>query len=64
MSVTDATVTDNVGTQPPDLLSNIAMAEDGGSMSVLRLTASGVTAFSVSEFYCMCISEKVAVTSP
>ena len=36
--------------QPPDLLSNIGMAEDGGSINLLRVQTSNVEAFSVSRF--------------
>lgn len=48
--------------QPPDLLSNIAMAEDGGSMNVLRLTATDITFFSVS--LCLRTSKDRLVTNP
>lgn len=50
VTVTDARVSNNIGTQPPDLLSNIAMAEDGGSMNVLRATVSDINAFSAAWF--------------
>lgn len=50
VTVTDALVSNNVGTQPPDLLSNIAMAEDGGSMNVLRATVEDINAFSAAWF--------------
>jgi len=69
VSVIDATFSNNVGTSPPDLLSNVVMSEDGGSMNVLRLQASNLEAFSVSalslilivdQYWCMGITARHA----
>lgn len=50
VDVTDVNIERVEGTQPPDLTSNIAMAEDGGSMNVLRLKARDVTYFGAAWF--------------
>ncbi|CAB9506351.1 expressed unknown protein [Seminavis robusta] len=46
VNIHDSSATNLVGTSPPDLLSNVAMAEDGGSMNVLRLQVANVEWFS------------------
>lgn len=62
MSVSDAQVKDCTGTSPPDLLSNIGIAEDGGALNLLRITVSGITAFS-SVYFATCGSSIQAVQS-
>ncbi|CAB9502977.1 expressed unknown protein [Seminavis robusta] len=62
VGVIDAVVSDVVGTSPPDLLSNIAMAEDGGSMNVMRLQVSDITSFSA-VYFAICGSHIQVVQS-